>query len=155
MFSNRLFRKSKNQIQIVCEEPSKIDDVCSICLDGFDSTKHLFTTQCGHKFHTPCFEQACKTHHLCPNCRAPIQRVTLNIKIERSHSRRNHNVEEECIQWIDYCFKHHFLITLIFAIPFGYTYLIGCLFYITGKMITYPIWINWVRRQQIAPIDFD
>jgi hypothetical protein len=137
MFSKRIFSKS-NKIHISCEEPSKQDNLCSICLDGFVCSKHTLTTPCGHQFHTLCFAQAAQHKQSCPNCRTQIEHVTIYIK--PTLSQRMAQLEKKCNKTIHYLFEHHFMITLVFSVPIGYTCIIGYIVYSVCKYITYPIW---------------
>ncbi len=131
MFTKRLFSKS-NKIHITCEK----DNLCSICLDGFECSKHMFTTQCGHQFHTACFAEALKTKSVCPNCRTPVHQVTLN----HSLLDRIRKFQKKCCKMLDYAFEHHFLVALVFSVPIGYTCIIGYIVYRVCKFVTYPIW---------------
>ena len=130
MFTKTLFCKS-NKIHIACD-----DDICSICISEITPNDKL-TTQCGHHFHTTCFK---KSLTLCPNCRA---HVVLNT--EPCFSQYIEHIEQKCSKWIDYSFTHHFFVSLVLAVPIGYTCLIGYITYKIGKLITYPIWHNFVK----------
>ena len=45
------------------------DNVCCICLDGFETNKALYITECGHKYHFNCIKRYCeKGKELAPSC---------------------------------------------------------------------------------------
>ena len=58
------------------------DDICSICLQKYTTTKGVYKTDCGHIFHNDCLIQLCDskkeniTEVPCPICRANIPYTT-------------------------------------------------------------------------------
>ena len=58
---------------------------------------------------------------------------------------RFYDAEEDFSKLVDYGFRHHFLVSLVLIVPIGYTYLAGFIVYKTGKLLTYPIWCNFVK----------
>ena len=50
------------------------EDVCSVCMEGFNDSQATFKTECNHLFHVPCWMRYINTNGGggCPNCRGAV-----------------------------------------------------------------------------------
>jgi hypothetical protein len=65
---------------------------CAICLVSFRSTtKNLHTTDCGHTFHSKCFDKIKSDY--CPCCRTPVTKSSVRLIAESKITYKNANAK--------------------------------------------------------------
>lgn len=152
MLCKPLFRKNKVG---VCDQ----ENMCSICLDGFDKTDQTMTTQCGHQFHHNCITRAIDQTARCPNCRTQITQFEIPVgnigiweKIINTYDSISKNIEELDTKFsttLEYMFNHHLFVALVVVIPVGYIYLTGYSIVCTGKLVIKLVTWPFMRGYQI------
>ncbi|TMS33047.1 hypothetical protein L596_000830 [Steinernema carpocapsae] len=86
---------------------------CPICLDWLDSFKPLYSTECGHVFHSHCLSRAVQASGKCPSCRqelselrkiycstAPFGEVEAQEELEKTY-KTVQNLENERKEWLE------------------------------------------------------
>mgnify|MGYP001257092785 CR=1 FL=1 len=57
------------------------EDVCSVCMEGFDYDKTVFKTECNHLFHVSCWMRYTNVEGSggCPNCRGSVWETHIQL----------------------------------------------------------------------------
>lgn len=151
MLRKPFFRKNK----VSPEE----QNVCSICLDGFDKLDEKLTTQCHHHFHHNCITRAIVRDMRCPNCRTPMNQFDIRVgntgiweKILNTYDFISKTIEELDVKFsttLEYMFNHHLFVALVVVIPVGYIYLTGYAIVCIGKLVTKLVTWPFMRGFEI------
>jgi hypothetical protein len=70
----------------------QMENECSICLDKIDNN-NLYTSLCGHSFHSTCLNTWFKKDNRCPLCRTQLRLPKVTVQFSDSYTLASINLE--------------------------------------------------------------
>jgi len=79
--------------------PVQTDEVCSICLERFETPGHIEETACGHIFHKNCMERYIQHDARCPVCKRSLLEDLSRVWSMMDEFRDEELIPEEYMDW--------------------------------------------------------